>query len=50
MPGINLTREEAVQRAETVSVDSYDVLSWILRIIRRLLRRAPRFVSRPRPV
>ena len=26
MPGINLTREEAVQRAETVSVDSYDVV------------------------
>ena len=25
MPGINLTREEAVRRAETVSVDSYDV-------------------------
>ncbi|PZP29550.1 MAG: aminopeptidase N [Kocuria rhizophila] len=26
MPGINLTREEAVQRAETVSVDSYEVV------------------------
>lgn len=26
MPGINLTREEAVRRAETVSVDSYDVV------------------------
>lgn len=25
MPGINLTREEAVRRAETVSVDSYEV-------------------------
>ena len=26
VPGINVTREEAVQRAETVSVDSYDVV------------------------
>lgn len=26
VPGINLTREEAARRAETVSVDSYDVV------------------------